>query len=203
MIYFFDDFENFCSEKYLCFLPNDRRKRYERLQRKSDRDNCIVAYLLLQLALAENGINSFEIATGENGKPFLKNKEVFFNISHCSDGVTVAIDAEPIGLDAQEIGEYKEKVAKRFFSAEENRRICFSDNKAETFTRIWTLNESIIKCEGKALLNLNEYSFENDEDFFEKYGKKFSCLREKNVLISVCGSKYFDKIKKVKTEEFI
>lgn len=203
MIYFFDDYENFCAEKNLKILPENRIEKYNRLKRKSDRDNCVVAYLLLRYALRENGIDSFETEVGANGKPFLKSEKLFFNISHCAEGVAVVVDTEPVGIDVQEIGGFNEKVAKRFFNESENKKINASPDKAKAFTRIWTLKESAIKCEGKSLANLGEFSFGDYENFFEKYEKKFSCLSEKNVLISVCGDRYFDKIKNVKTEDFI
>ncbi len=203
MIYFFDDYENFCAEKFLKILPENRIEKYNRLKRNSDRDNCVVAYLLLRYALRENGIDSFETEVGENGKPFLKSEKLFFNISHCAEGVAVVVDTEPVGIDVQEIGGFNEKVAKRFFNESENKKINASPDKAKAFTRIWTLKESAIKCEGKSLADLGEFSFGDYENFFEKYEKKFSCLSEKNVLISVCGDRYFDKIKNVKTEDFI
>lgn len=203
MIYFFYDYENFCAEKFLKILPENRIEKYNRLKRNSDRDNCVVAYLLLRYALRENGIDSFETEVGENGKPFLKSGEMFFNISHCAEGVAVVVDTEPVGIDVQEIGGFNEKVAKRFFNESENKKINASPDKAKAFTRIWTLKESAIKCEGKSLADLEEFSFGDYENFFEKYEKKFSCLSEKNVLISVCGDIYFDKIKNVKTEDFI
>ncbi len=203
MIYFFDDYENFSAEKFLKFLPKDRQKRFEKFKRKIDRDNCVVAYLLLRFELKENGIENFEISVGENGKPFLKGNGLFFNISHCTEGVAVVLDTAPVGIDVQEIGGFNEKVAKRFFDENENKRINTLPDKAEAFTRIWTLKESAIKCEGKSLASLGEFSFGDCEFFFEKYEKKFSCLSEKNVLISVCGNKYFNKIKKIKTEELI
>lgn len=203
MIYFFDDYENFCAEKFLKSLPENRIGKYNRLKRNSDRDNCVVAYLLLRYALRENGIDSFETEVGANGKPFLKSEKLFFNISHCAEGVAVVVDTEPVGIDVQEIGGFNEKVAKRFFNESENKKINASPDKAKAFTRIWTLKESAIKFEGKSLANLGEFSFGDYENFFEKYEKKFSCLSERNVLISVCGNRYFDKIKNVKTEDFI
>ncbi len=203
MIYFFDDYENFSAEKFLKFLPKSRQEKFNRLKRKIDRDNCAVAYLLLCFALKENEVENLEIVIGENGKPFLKDGEMFFNISHCAEGVAVALDTAPIGIDVQEVGGFNEKVAKRFFDESENKKINASTDKAKAFTRIWTLKESAIKCEGKSLANLGEFSFGDCGNFFEKYEKKFSCLSEKNVLISVCGNRYFDEIKIVKTGDFI
>lgn len=203
MIYFFDDYESFSAEKFAELLPKERAEKYRRLRQKRDKENCVAAYLLLRYALRENGINSFEIAMSENGKPYLKGEKFFFNISHCSQGVGVAVDEFPVGLDLQEKGEFKEKIAERFFAVDECKKIKTSADKDESFTRLWTLKESVIKCKGKTLAEIGEFSFENYEKFFEKYGEKFSCLCEKNIFISVCGKKYFDKIKIIKTEDFI
>lgn len=203
MIYFFDDYEIFSAENFLNFLPKNRQEKLNKLKRKIDRDNCAAAYLLLRFALKENRIDNFEIIIGENGKPFLKSGEIFFNISHCAEGVAVVLDTAPVGIDVQEIGGFNEKVAKRFFDESENEKINASTDKAKAFTRIWTLKESAIKCEEKSLANLGEFSFGDNEKFFEKYEKKFSCLDEKNVLISVCGNRYFDEIKNVKAGDFI
>lgn len=203
MIYFFDDYENFSAENFLKFLPKNRLEKFNRLKRKNDRDNCVIAYLLLRLALKENGVEDFEIVIGENGKPFLRGGEIFFNISHCAEGVAVALDTEPIGIDVQEIDGFNEKVAKRFFDESENKKINASPDKAKAFTRIWTLKECVIKCDGKSIADLGEFSFGNYEEFFEKFEKKFSCLGEKNVLISVCGNRYFNEIKKISSEDFI
>lgn len=203
MIYFFDDYEIFSAENFLNFLPKNRQEKLNKLKRKIDRDNCAAAYLLLRFALKENRIDNFEIIIGENGKPFLKSGEIFFNISHCAEGVAVVLDTAPVGIDVQEIGGFNEKVAKRFFDESENEKINASTDKTKAFTRIWTLKESAIKCEGKSLANLGEFSFGDNEKFFEKYEKKFSCLDEKNVLISVCGNRYFDEIKNVKAGDFI
>lgn len=203
MIYFFDDYESLCVEDFLAFLPESRAEKYRRLRQKRDKENCVAAYLLLRYALAQKGIEHFEIKLGENGKPYLSDEGFFFNFSHCSQGVAVAVDEFPVGIDVQEIGELKEKIAKRFFSESENKKIFSSADKAETFTRLWTLKESVIKNEGKSVADIANFSFENYEKFFEKYGKKFSCLKEKNILISACGERYFDKIKIIKTEDFL
>lgn len=202
MVYFFNDYENFSAEKYLKFLPPKRYEKFKKIKKKIDADNCVVAYLILAYALKQNGIPDFDIVIGENGKPFLSGKDKYFNISHCSDGVAVVIDENPVGTDIQEITEFRERIAKRFFSEDENKRIAVSKNKSEIFTRLWTLKECAIKCDGKSLANLKDFSFENYENFFEKYGKKFSCLTQKNVLISICGNKYFNEIKTISTEDF-
>ncbi|MEE0980826.1 MAG: 4'-phosphopantetheinyl transferase superfamily protein, partial [Acutalibacteraceae bacterium] len=147
MIYFFDDYENFSAEKFLDFLPQERREKFEKLKIKRDKENCVISYLLLKKALKNFGIESFEILIGENGKPFLKDREnVFFNISHTSSGVAVVADKNPVGIDVQDILEVKSGVVERCFSEKEKELIFNSASPEKEFTRLWTLKESAVKC---------------------------------------------------------
>ena len=72
MIYFFDDYKNFSAEKFLDFLPQERREKFEKLKIKRDKENCVISYLLLKKALKNFGIESFEILNGFNQKGCLK-----------------------------------------------------------------------------------------------------------------------------------
>ena len=204
MIYFFDDYENFSAEKFLDFLPQERREKFEKLKIKRDKENCVISYLLLKKALKNFGIESFEILIGENGKPFLKDREnVFFNISHTSSGVAVVADKNPVGIDVQDILEVRNAVIERCFSEKEKELIFNSASPEKEFTRLWTLKESAVKCNSETVANLKNYCFEIEEKSFPKYGKIFTTSERKNLFISVCGTKeFFEKIE-TKTEEHL
>ena len=204
MIYFFDDYENFSAENFLGFLPEKRREKYEKTRQKRDKENCVVSYLLLKKALKKFGIENFEIVVGKNGKPFLKDcKNVFFNISHTSSGVAVAVDEKPVGIDIQDILEVKPKVMERCFSEGEKERILSSANPGKEFTKLWTLKESAVKCNSETVAFLTNYCFESEEKTFEKYEKTFTVFERKNLFISVCGARDFSEIIEIKTEELL
>ncbi len=204
MIYLFDDYENFSAEKFLRFLPENRKEKYEKTKQKRDKENCVVSYLLLKKALKDFGIENFEYEIGENGKPFLKNNEnVFFNISHTASGVAVVADEKPVGIDIQDILDVKNGVVERCFSDKEKENIFSSPSSEKEFTRLWTLKESAVKCSSETVANLKKYCFENDEKSFEKYEKIFTTFERKNLFISVCGDKEFSEIIEIKTEELL
>lgn len=204
MIYFFDDYENFSAEKFLSFLDDNRREKYEKTRQKRDKENCVISYLLLKKALKNFGIDNIEFEIKENGKPFLKDcNNVFFNISHTSSGVAVVADKSLVGVDVQDILDVKEKVVERCFSKAEKEKIFSSDCPQKEFTRLWTLKESAVKCNGKTVASLKNYCFENSEKTFVKYGKTFTTFERKNLLISVCGNRDFSEIIEVKTEELL
>ena len=204
MIYFFNDYENFSAEKFLEFLPQNRREKFEKLKIKRDRENCVVSYLLLKKALQKFGIESFEILIGENGKPFLKDGgNVFFNISHTKSGVAVVADKSPVGIDIQDILEVRNGVVERCFSEKEKNLVANSSSPEKEFTRLWTLKESAVKCNSETVANLKNYCFESEEKSFSKYEKFFTTFERKNLFVSVCGAKEFFEITEMKTEELL
>lgn len=204
MIYFFENYDEFSAEKFLKFLSQNRREKFEKLKQKRDKENCVISYLLLKKSLADFGIRNFEIEIGENGKPFLKNhKNIFFNISHTSSGVAVVADKSPVGIDIQDILPVKKGVLERCFSEEETEMILKCNSPEKEFTRLWTLKESAVKCNGETVAFFKNYCFETDEKTFENFGKKFTTFERKNLLISVCGSREFSEIKEIKNLEEI
>ena len=204
MIYFFENYDGFSCENFLDFLSENRREKFERLKKKRDKENCVISYLLLKKALADLGINNFEIEVGENGKPFLKNnKNIFFNISHTDGGVAVVADKSPVGIDIQDILPVREGVIERCFSENEREIISKSNSPEREFTRLWTLKESAVKFNGETVAELKNYCFENSGKSFEKYGKNFTTFERKNLFISVCGEREFSEIKEIKSLEEI
>lgn len=202
MIYFFDNYEAFSAEDFADLLPIQRREKFEKLKKKRDRENCVISYLLLKKALKNYGVCDFEIAVGQNGKPYLlNNPDIFFNISHSDSGVAVVVDKAPVGIDIQDIVPVREGVIERCFSQEEKDMFFTSPSPEREFTRLWTLKESAVKCHGETIASLKNYSFVESEKIFSKYEKIFTVYERKNLFISVCGERGFSDIIQVATKE--
>ena len=204
MIYFFNDYENFSAEKFLVLLDQKRREKFDKLKKQRDKENCVISYLLLKKALKDFGIENFEIAIGDNGKPFLKDStDIFFNLSHTDSGVAVVADKNPVGIDVQDILPLRSGVIDRCFSEKERNIISDSSSPDEEFTRLWTLKESAVKCNAETVAFLKNYCFEEKELSFSKYGKAFTTFKIKNLFVSVCGAREFLKITEIKTEDLL
>lgn len=201
MICFFENYDSFSAEDFMKFLPQNRIEKCMRLAQKRDRENCVAAYVILSRMLSQNGVENFEICEDENGKPFIKNSSLHFNISHCRCGVAVALSKSPVGIDIQELRPYNDRVAKRVCTPAEIDFINSSDDVDRTFIRLWTLKEAAAKCDGKGLKIIRDFSFETDEKNFKKYGKNFKVFDQKNLIISVCGNEDFSDIIKTKNLE--
>ena len=95
------------------------------------------------------------------GKPYFPAFPDFhYNISHSGSYVVCAICDHPVGVDLQQIPDQAEravKIAKRFFSAQEQEALRVLQDRNDTealcrlFCRYWTARESYIKLTGRGL----------------------------------------------------
>ena len=201
MIYFFENYEQLSEENLIEFLPPKRREKCLRLRQKKDRENCIASYLILKQAMRENGVEFSELEADENGKPFIKDCPLYFNISHCRCGVALVVSEHPAGIDIQDIEPYNGKVAERVCSPAEIEIINSSEDKDRAFTRLWTLKEAAAKCDGKGISILKNFSFKSKRKSFRKYNKNFKTFEKKKLFISVCGDEKFSDIIEIKNLE--
>ena len=92
-----------------------------------------------------------------------------FNLSHSGEYVLCAFSDRKeaqVGCDLEMIGEYREKVAKRFFCGEEYAHIIGTDSeeeRKELFYRYWVLKESFMKATRRGM-GLSTRAFRIDWD---------------------------------------
>lgn len=197
MIYYSADY-NFKSEALIDILPYNRREKALRIIPERDRQNCILAYLMLKYAYNEAyGNKSFEILTGKNGKPFIKNSDFYFNFSHCKNGVICAVANSPLGADIQNIKPFNLRTSQKVCTQDEINYIKISEKADEEFTRFWTLKESIVKCKAQTLAQMNNYSFESPQKSFYAHNKYFETYKPGENIISVCGDIKHHDIKNI------
>ena len=128
------------------------------LSRKNaeSRQNRIEAYALLDLMLTSlTGIKKAVLRRGENGKPYIENEKISFNLSHTDGAVACIIDTDggSVGIDAEPIGRDGKKIIERFFDGNARRIYADSHDKALEFARIWTEKEAYAKLTGEGLSN--------------------------------------------------
>ena len=97
---------------------------------------------LLKKVLEENNIKD-EIVYNAYGKPYLKNNEVYFNISHSHDLTVLVISDSEVGIDVEKITMRKKVIAK-VCNEEEQKLI----KTAGDFTIMWVKKESYVKYLG-------------------------------------------------------
>ena len=126
-------------------VTNARQRRIQAYIRAEDKARSLVAGLLLRRICGVT--DDCQLMTGENGKPYLKNGGMYFNISHSGDYVVLAAADSEVGVDIEKVTSYSDAVAARCFTPEE-REWMRREGDNEAFFRLWTAKESVMKASG-------------------------------------------------------
>lgn len=172
-----DDFETF-YQTIKSRLPISLLSKIEGYKFSEGKQRSLIGDLMVRRFYAQEfkvDPFSFDFEYNEHEKPALKNySDTYFNISHSSDWVVVAFSDRPVGIDVEKNKGNRLKVAKRFFTQEEQNDL-FSlpsiEKQIDYFYRLWTLKESYMKAVGKGIsMSLSSFSFQKKEDpFILKY----------------------------------
>lgn len=194
MKYLIYNIENLTNEEYQKWFSLMTKEKQEKVSRYKDviRRKCSVAGEKLVKEHIGNALNivpeSLEILTDINGKPYIENCKIHFNISHCEDVVVCAFSDEEIGIDIEKIRPISLNIIKRFYSEKEQKYVlghsptqedfqkCEDEEILERFYRIYTLKEAICKKSGIGIKGLR------DADALPFLDKSF---KENNFIISI------------------
>lgn len=108
-----------------------------------------------------------EIEIIREGKPYVKNCNLYFNLSHSDEFLVLAVGKAPLGIDIQKIGAIREKVAACYFTEAEKQLV--KEQGATAFFEIWTQKESYVKYTGEGIKGLrNLTTFPETVGFYTK-----------------------------------
>ncbi len=140
-------------EAHLKEIPEWRKEKTLRFRKMEDRKLSVLTFVLLKHALSwEYGITAVpEFSYGLFGKPFWKEFDIHFNLSHCKDAVACALSDHEIGIDVESIVPYNPSVSKRICSPSEYEHLIESENKDVELIHLWTAKEAVSKWSGKGL----------------------------------------------------
>ncbi len=132
---------------------------------------CLKSWLMLYDLLDERmkGLMD-EWIYNEHGKPsftpsLIHSFTPYFSISHCKEGIAVAIDDQPIGIDIEAIRHADEDLIVRTMNEVEQSQITKNEvnralaaenhqspiESARAFTRLWTRKEAVLKLNGTGI----------------------------------------------------
>ncbi len=152
------------------------------LNRKNadSRQNSVEAYTLLDLMLSSlTDIKKAVLRRSENGKPYIENEKISFNLTHTEGAVACIVDTEgcDVGIDCERVGRDGQKIIERFFDENAKRKYADSPDKALEFARIWTEKEAYAKFTGTGL---------SDYSTVYPLPCKFTHLRDGDLFVTAC-----------------
>lgn len=157
MISIFDDMSQMTEAEVRRMLPLvDVQRREEALRYKHlfGQFACLKSWLMLKELLKPLGISNMEMSQNEHGKPYLtKHPEVHFNLSHCKNGIAVAVDFSPVGIDIESFRKSNLSLLQKTMNPAEASWIRASGDPVEAFTQYWTKKEAVVKLRGTGLVD--------------------------------------------------
>lgn len=142
--------------KFFDLMSEEKKGKVKRLKEIEDKKLSVCGEMLAKRAICDvTGKSSEEIVfeRKKSGKPFCKNVDIEFSISHSGEYTVCALSNTPIGIDIQKVTPYNNKTAEKVCSAEEIERIDLSVDKAREFTKIWTKKEAVLKRDEKSIFS--------------------------------------------------
>ena len=152
----FDDMTQVKPEEIQRLLPlvsHQRREEALRYKHLFGQFACLKSYVMLRELLESMGLSHpFLFDKNEHGKPFLKDHpEIHFNLSHCKNGILVAVSDQPIGVDIESYRNVSDSLIRYTMNEEERRIIAESADPVCTFTEYWTKKEAVFKLRGTGI----------------------------------------------------
>jgi 4'-phosphopantetheinyl transferase len=202
----------FLEQKEKCLSLMDMKKQEkvrEMLNQKASQRSIIGEILVRSEACKRLNIKSreLEFSYNENDKPYIKNSNIHFNISHSGDWVMVAISSSPVGIDIEKIRKANMDLAKRYFSDAEvyDLELLSTLKRQSYFFDLWTIKEAYLKMLGKGLTkSLNtfticktegQFKIKSDNKFLENcYVKQYNFDKEYKMAVVAQEKEFSEKI---------
>lgn len=132
-------------------VSTQRREQALRYKHVLGQFCCLKSWMMLREMSGLVG----EWSYNEHGKPYIPDGP-YFSISHCKEGIAVAIDDEPVGIDIESIRRADEDLIIRTMCAREQEEIRSAQDPARAFTRLWTLKEALVKAQGIGIVSFEQ-----------------------------------------------
>lgn len=182
-----DDFSESDLERICNTVPDKLIEKSLCVKKEHSKKESLLGRYILFCVASANGIDIDSILYGENGKPYIENYKLYFNISHSDGFVCCAVSDKEVGIDAEKIKTPSDRVLKKVLCENERKTIKDTDRD---FIRYWTLKEAYLKYTGEGLseeLFSLDFSFFADKNNFSLYGVNFFVREHGDFYISICS----------------
>lgn len=169
-------------QRMLPLVSAQRREQALRFKHTFGQYCCLKSWLMLQDLVEIPKYRDIDFRYNEHGKPYWENGP-YFSISHCKQGIAVAIDDQPIGIDIEGIRHADADLIARTMNEPERLRI--KELGIREFTRLWTRKEAVVKAQGVGI-----QSFEQLQHIMSKSRDlEISTFEKENYIYSIAYGK--------------
>ncbi len=166
--------------KYSELISSERREKISRIKPEKDKILSFFAEVEMRLKISEFSeipYRKIKFNYNQKGKPYIKDFEYNFSVSHSGNIIAFTLSEEPVGIDIEYMKSPRLRVAERFFTEHEYNYIINSELPELEFYKIWTSKESYLKMLGtglsKSLKSFDVLSDELKSYFFTEQLEKY------------------------------
>ncbi len=133
--------------------PENQQKSVLEYHHPKDYNATFFSKLLLQYAFAQNKLNFDweQLSYTEKDRPFFKDLDIDFNISHSGKYVALVIGKDHYGIDIEQHRPVKIDLFNRQFTGNEWKLIRNSEDELYQFFQFWAIKEAAIKADGRGV----------------------------------------------------
>jgi 4'-phosphopantetheinyl transferase len=193
----FDIFDRMdeCSEveveRMLPLVSAQRREQALRYKHTFGRFCCLKSWLMLKQMMEQAGFGrmvSDEFRYNPSGKPFIEGAP-YFSISHCKEGIAVAVAEVPVGIDIEGVRHADEGLLERVMNAWEYQALMATspEQRDRCFTRLWTQKEAVVKMEGTGIESFEQLQnlLSESQDHYTARPRKIDTIEKENYIYSI------------------
>jgi len=189
---------------FLKQIPEFRKEKIEKFTNNESKIQSLASFILLKIALIQNGYNDeivFEYK--KNSKPYLKDSNFYFNISHSGEYVICALANEEVGCDIEK--KIDRNFSSLFLEIYSSQDLENHGRSKDDFYKVWSVKEAYLKYLGQGL-GIHMRSISVDLCGIEKVNGKryfYDIYNENYALAFVSGSEKKPIIKEIDFSMFL
>ncbi len=183
-----NDYQDKDFTNYYSIIKPIKKDKIDKLKYDKDKKLSILGEILLIDTLKKHykiNYQDINILYNKNGKPYIENSNIYYNISHSYDYVTLIVSNRKCGIDIEKIREINPNIIKTFATIKEQNYIL--DNPNRLF-EIYCLKEAYIKMQGLKLSNIQniEFTITNKKIICSDNTIKSKLIYHQDYLIAIC-----------------
>ena len=193
--YLIDNINNYSDDIFKKFsnkIKPYKKNRIQKILRESDRKRTILGEMLLIKGLKKYfniDYDSVDITQNGNGKPYIENKPIFFNISHSFDYCICVFSTQEIGVDIEKHRFLKYDIRNYICNSKELNQLV--NRNINTFN-VFTAKEAYMKMKNLNLFDIKNVELEFKNNIIQYADKNVLCFFItiiSNYSIAVCIKK--------------
>lgn len=169
-IYIVDSKKINITDDFYNHLPSRKLKKVQASTNELFiKEQLISQRLLNDILESDYGLDlaTIEYVYNEQGKPYLKDLDLYFSVSHSNGVIAVGVNEAEFGIDLELVKAVPSKVITKVLTPNELNIYSTLNEKAksEYFFKIWTKKEAIVKKQGTSIV-FNANKIETDENIY-------------------------------------